>query len=270
MPRSPLRNGTNGIDTHSWMVRIVLVVYAMLGPACDDAGVPPESVAPPASAQAARSPDADAEPDEIDGCIPACGPTGIIEPGRLSPGEYETGWFFGGEMRLTVDAGWTSPEDSTGEFSVASHQDRILFWVDTYPVEDGRRVRVPMTAAGLLRGLRSSTQLDVSGSSEGSIGALPATVVDIRVAADAVNDERDNPWCRVRTCALFLGFPQWDGVFGIAGTEVQRFYLSDVTYGGVDHLFVAVISPDGSTDMGVFAPRAERVIATVRVPASPA
>jgi len=103
MPRSPLRNGTNGIDTHSWMVRIVLVVCAMLGPACDDAGVPPGSVAPPASAQAARSPDADAEPDEIDGCIPACGPTGIIEPGRLSPGEYETGWFFGGEMRLTVD-----------------------------------------------------------------------------------------------------------------------------------------------------------------------
>jgi hypothetical protein len=256
------------------MLRITLAVCALLVSACNGAGGPPGSGAPagdaPTPGQAAGSPDADAEPDKIEGCVPACGPIGIIEPGRLSPGEYETGWFFEGEMRLTVDAGWTSPEDSTGEFSVASHQDRILFWVDTYPVEDGRRVSAPMTAAGLLRGLRSSTQLDVSGSTEGSIGALPATLVDIRVAADAVNDERGNPWCRVKTCALFLGFPQWDGVFGIAGTEVQRFYLSDVTYGGVEHLFVAVISPDGSTDMGTFAPRAERVIATVRVPATPA
>ena len=91
---------------------------------------------------------------------------------------------------------------------------------------------------------------------------------DIRVAADAVNDERGNPWCHVRTCALFLGFPQWEADFGIAGTEVQRFYLSDVIYGGVDHLFVAVISPDGSTDMGTFARRAEGVIATVREPAT--
>jgi hypothetical protein len=64
-----------------------------------------------------------------------------------------------------------------------------------------------------------------------------------------------------------VGFPQWDGDFGIAGTQVQRFYLSDVTYGGVDHLFVAVVSPDDPADMKTFARRAELLLATVRVPA---
>jgi hypothetical protein len=115
--------------------------------------------------------------------------------------------------------------------------------------------------------MRASSRVDVSKTSSGSIGDLPATVVDVSVAPDTPNEE-DVAYCRKRTCVLFLGFPQWDGDWGIAGSQVQLFYLSDVTYGGAEHLFVAVVYPDDSADMKAFASTAEHLLTTVRVPAS--
>lgn len=69
---------------------------------------------------------------------------------------------------------------------------------------------------------------------------------------------------------MFLGFPQWDSDWGIESIQVQRFYLSDVEYGGVKHLFVAVIYPDKGSDMKTFAKIGEQLLRTVRVPATPA
>jgi hypothetical protein len=206
----------------------------------------------------------------IRGCVPAC-LSGIVDPGNLPEGEYKTVWFFGGEMRLTFERGWTSEQDSSGEFRTSPRhapEGDVLFWEDVYPVENGHRVKgVPRTALGLVDWLRSSTQLDVSAPIPGAIGTIPATIVDIRLAPDAVNED---PHCPARACALFVGFPQWEGTFGIAGRQVQRFYLADVTYGGRDHLFVAVIYPQRATDMGAFRAAGERLIATVRVHADPA
>ena len=191
-------------------------------------------------------------PDPIQGCVPSCNTPGLTEPGPLPPGTYETQWFFGGEMVVTLE------------------ENGVFFWEDVYPIEDGMRVDgVPPTAAGLLDWLTSSSQVDVSSPTRGTIGDLPATVVDVSLAPNAVNDE-DNAYCRDRTCALFLGFPQWDGPWGIAGGQVQRIYLTDVTYGGQDHLFVVVIYPDDPEDMKTFSGTAERLIDTVRVPATPA
>ena len=198
----------------------------------------------------------------------------ITEPGTLRAGEYETTWFFGGEMRVTLEKGWSSAEDSTGEFSlmpVDAPEDGIFFWEDVYPVVGGTRVHgVPDTADGLVEWLAESSQVNASSPRTGSIGSLPATVVDVSLAPDAVNDERDNPYCRERTCALFLGFPQWDGDWGIAGSQVQRFYVADVTYGGKEHLFTAVVYPDDPVDLSRFAARAEPILASVRVPAETA
>jgi hypothetical protein len=129
---------------------------------------------------------------------------------------------------------------------------------------------VPLTVAGLLDWLKSSSQLEASEPTRGTIGDLPATVVEVCLADDAVNDE-DNAYCRARTCALFLGFPRWDGTFGIAGPQVQRYYLSDVTYGGrYHHLFVAMLYGATSASMKTLRPSGEQLIGTVRVPASPA
>jgi hypothetical protein len=219
--------------------------------------------------------------EPLKGCVPACGETDSIEPGDLAEGVYQTEWFFGGEMQLTFDSGWTSREDSTGEFHASPLDDPdedILFWEDVYPVrppggattwaafDEPKRIEgVPLTVAGLLGWMRSSSQLDVSAPAHGAIGDLPATVVDVKVADDAVDDDPKN--CPVRACFNFVGFPQWDGPWGLA--YPARFYLSDVSYGGRDHLFVVAIYPAKPAHTRILG-RADRLISTVRVPAEPA
>jgi len=259
-----------------------LLTMALLGAACTS-----RSSTSASSGQSSAEPSSNSLSDvavELDGCMPACKDGNSIVPGELPEGEYDTVWFFGGQMRLTFHAGWTSREDSTGEFVAsplyAPDQNDVLFWEDVYPIEpkdvywdfpvkpnEMKPIKgVSRTAAGLLDWMRSSAQLQVSAPSSGTIGVLPATVVDVRVADDAVNDDPD---CPVHACVNFLGFPQWDGPWGIAGGPV-RFYLSDVTYGGRDHLFVAAIYPEDPADMKALGRAGERLIETVRVPASPA
>jgi len=138
-----------------------------------------------------------------------------------------------------------------------------------YPIEHDQRVAgVPMTVKGLLGWLQKTPQLDVSAPRHGTIGrGLPATVVDVSIAKDAKNEDPD---CPASTCILWLDFPQWDGNWGIAEPQIQRFYLSDVSYGGRKHLFIAVVYPDDPRDMNTFLPRAEKLIATTQVPATPA
>ena len=209
-------------------------------------------------------------PDPIEGCVPACSAPGLSRPGPL-PHPYETAWFFGGEMVISPEAQWSSHEDSTGEFALefgAMPKDIVVFWEDVYPVEHEKPVRgVPMTVDGLIDWMRNDPRLEVSKARNGSIGSLPATVVDVTVATDAENDD---PGCPTDVCALFLGFPQWDESWGIAEPQVQRFYLSDVEYGGQTHLFVGVVYPDDPADMERFLLEGEALLETVQVPAEPA
>lgn len=211
-------------------------------------------------------------PDPIDGCVPSCNQPGLSQPGAVDPGPYETQWFFGGEMVVTLDEPWGVHEDSTGEFALELDSDPaflVLFWEDVYPVVDERRVDgVPKTADGLLGWMRDDPRLDVSAPHQGEIGDVSATIVDVSIAATAKND--DPGGCPTDVCALWLGFPQWDGSFGIARPQVQRFYLSDVTYGGERHLFVAVVYPDDPADMESFLPHATDVIRSVQIPATAA
>ena len=144
----------------------------------------------------------------------------------------------------------------------------MLFWEDVYPIEHNKRVPgVPLTVKGLLGWLRHNPRLDVSAPRPGTIGrGLPATVVDVTIAKGAKNEDPD---CPTRTCILWLDYPQWDVNWGIAEPQVQRFYLSDVSYGGRKHLFIAVVYPNDPRDMKKFLPHAEHLIATVQVPATP-
>jgi hypothetical protein len=188
----------------------------------------------------------------------------------VGPGPYETEYFFGGRMRVTFTGAWTSGEDSTGEFTVkpkTTPQNGVFFWEDVYPVRSGNRVEgVSPTAADLLDWLRSTPALSTSAPSKGRLGKLPATVVDVSVSGNAKNEDSN---CPTRACVLFLGFPQWNGDWGIAYTQVQRFYLADVEYGGVKHLFLAIIYPDKGADLKSFAKTGEQLLRTVRVPATP-
>ena len=210
-------------------------------------------------------------PDSIQGCVPACNTPGLSRPGPLPPGPYETEWFFGGEMVITPAEPWSVHEDSTGEFALtldATPENGVYFWEDVYPVEDETRVDgVPLTVDGLLNWIHKDPRLEETAPQSGRIGDLPATVVDVTISKGTNNED---PACPTDTCVLWLGFPQWFGSWGIAEPQVQRFYLSDVTYGGKAHLFVAVVYPDDPADMQAFSPHGEDLLATVQVPATPA
>ena len=36
----------------------------------------------------------------------------------------------------------------------------------------------------------------------------------------------DDPTCPAKACANFLGYPQWDEPYGIAGKSISRIYLA--------------------------------------------
>ena len=209
-------------------------------------------------------------PDSIQGCVPSCNTPGLTRPGPLPPGPYETFFFFGGEMVVELNEPWSSHEDSTGEFALtldATPENGVFFWEDVYPVEDETRVDgVPMTVDGLLDWIHKDPRLEATAPQRGQIGDLPATILDVTISKGAKNEDSS---CPTDTCVLWLGFPQWDGSWGIAEPQVQRLYLSDVTYGGKTHLFVAVVYPDDPADMEAFSPQGEDLLATVQVPATP-
>jgi hypothetical protein len=261
------------------MRRIMLLTsaLALLAAACGSTG---ESQDPPSSPGASgggttASGSTAAEvpvPDPIRGCVPSCNPPGLTQPGPLPPGPYETQWFFGGEMVITPTESWNVHEDSTGEFALelgSTPWNAVYFWEDVYPLENDERVDgVPMTAGGLLDWIRENPRLEASKPHRGRIGDLPATVVDVSISEGTANEGGAD--CPVDVCIGWLGFPQWEGPWGIAVPQVQRVYLSEVAYGGKTHLFVALIYPDNPADMETFSPHAEDLLATVQVPASPA
>ena len=205
------------------------------------------------------------------GCIPECS-HGLTNPGALPAGRYQTSFFFGGAMTLILGPGWSSGEDSTGELSLSRTDrpdDGLFLWEDVYPVRAGNRrvTGVPNTAAGLLAWFKGNRELTTSHQAAARIGTLPAVSIDIGIAPGASNDD---PGCPVRVCKGFLNFPQRSENWGIAGSQLQRFRLADVSYGGQQHLLVAVTYSDKAADMAPYSAIVDPVLATVRTPANAA
>lgn len=210
----------------------------------------------------------------IPGCAPQCLPPRFVNPGNLPTGQYTTKYFFAGQMTLRFAKGWKSDEDSTGEFAAypkATPNARVIFWEDVYTltaVKPGTMRRdgpLRRTSASLVGWLQKNPNLAVSKPAPGKIGSIHARVVDVGLSANAVNDD---PGCPAKACVNFLRFPQWEEPYGIAGKSVTRFYLSDVHYGGVGHLFIVAVEAVGRAQLHAFLPAARKVVATVRVPVS--
>jgi hypothetical protein len=253
-------------------IAIVLGVVPVLVTACGSGGSP-SPTSPPSPAAAAASPSsATASPStsgKIRGCVPTC-ISGSANPGTVGPGPYTTQFFFGGQMHVTFKGVWESSEDSPGEFNAspkATPRNGVFFWEDVYPVDRGHIVKLRVTASGLLHYLQTSPTFVTSTPTSGKIGKLPATVVDVSLSNKA---KSELPGCPRKVCVGFLRFPQSLEDWGIASAQVQRFYLSDVEYGGRRHLLVAAIYPNYGTDMDIFAKVGEQLLRTVRVPAKPA
>ena len=247
------------------MLAALLIAVAV---ACSGGG----SGATATSASASAPTTTTTDPLAVPGCIPLCF-TGLMRPGPVPAGTFTTRWFFGGKLQITTQGEWTSHEDSSGEFAlspVATPANEVYLWLDVWPFAEGKRVQgVAPGAAGLLAALQRDDRLVVSNVTTGSIGALPATVFDLRVSDTAVDEEKPGD-CPTTVCVLPLSFEYWDGPWGIAKPQVQRFYLADVSYSGTQHLFVAVVYPDKPEDLDAFAPVGAQLLATVQVPVAPA
>ncbi|MDX6349286.1 MAG: hypothetical protein QOF84_4076 [Streptomyces sp.] len=212
-------------------------------------------------------------PTGIPGCAPEC-LSGISDPGTLKAGPYRTAHFLNGLLTLDLKGEWESHEDQPVEFSLAPQGNwdvhRVLFWSDIIPVgKNGKPAAgVPHTTAGMLAWLRTRQNVKVSAPRSDTIGtrSLPAEVVDIEVARDAVNEATD---CPVRACADFLTWPNaGENVYGIAEPAVLRLYLSDIGYGGSRHLLAVGVEGQSPADLKDFLPTAEQLIADADAPVS--
>jgi len=225
---------------------------------------------------AVRAQSGSATATQIPGCAPQCLAPALTRPGNLPAGKYKTRNFFAGQLTLSFPKGWFSGEDSTGEFTAWARSKpnaRLLFWEDVYAVSPSRPLGTwkragPLrrTSTSLLSWLQANRNLVVSKLGSDRIGMIHARVADVRVSDQAVNDD---PGCPAKACANFVQFPQWDGPYGIAGTQaVTRLYLADVRYGGARHLFAVAIEALSTRQLEAFLPTASKLIATVRVPAA--
>ena len=208
---------------------LLRLATAVLLTACASASPPGTSTLPTPTAE-----------PTLRGCVPDCLPGARRFPACIPAGDYQTANFFGGRMRVTLEQAMTSVEDSTGEFHLTpdnpdAFSRDILFWVDVYPWAESRSPpsEVP-SAADLVTQLAANPNLLVSEPIEGTIGKLPATIIDLSASDTAENQDAK---CPVPVCVNTVDFPQWDNPYAIADPMSTRWFLADVTYGGSDPPF---------------------------------
>ena len=190
---------------------------------------------------------------------------GLTVPGALDVGTYTTE-YFPAELSLAVPEGWSSKEDSTGEFALAhtgSGDADLLFWQDVDPVAfDGTPIDpVGPTAADLITWLKSNESLDVTEVGTAKVSGLTATVVDLEVAAGARNGD---PNCPSKACVDLLSYPLWTERWGIAMGMGVRLWAIDRPYG---NRLVIVAQTNDAASLPSFLKVAEPVLASVKLAA---
>jgi hypothetical protein len=258
---------------------VVLAAASLMAAACSGSGGGSASTsassAPVASASASVSiaaATADPSPSPIPGCLPGCVTPNLTRPGDLPAGDYTTKYFFGGQLTVTAPAGWTSFEDSTGEFGLqpeGPNDRRVLFWLDVYPIVDGPMTRVEGfdgTAKSLIEWIEANPNLTIIEKGASSIGGLDATALEFGRSPNAVNVDKGCP-AEIRPCVGLLSFPQWEGYYGVGGPFHVRIIAADVSWDGKSHAVYAVIDTDDDAVFAEIAPAATEMIEGARLPA---
>jgi hypothetical protein len=111
---------------------------------------------------------------------------------------------------------------------------------------------------------RHNPSLEASREAAATIGGIAARRIDLAVSKRATNDD---PQCPAATCVNIWGFPQWDHYNGIAGDDVYRQYLADVTYSGTRHVFSVTVEARDQAHLASRARAVEQLLRTLTVPA---
>ena len=261
---------------------VALILVSVLMAACSSSGG--GSAAPSAAASASSTPVASTSPSAsiaaattkpsptaIPGCLPGCGIPNLTRPGDLEAGDYTTKYFFGGQLTVTAPAGWTSFEDSTGEFGLqpnGPNDGRVMFWLDVYPIVDGPMTPVEGfdgTAKSMIDWIEANPNITVIEKVAASIGGLEATALEFGRSPKAVNVDEGCP-VEIRPCVSLVSFPQWEGQYGVAGPFHVRIIAADASWGGKSHGVYAVIDTDNDEVFARIAPAATEMIEGARLP----
>jgi hypothetical protein len=209
-------------------------------------------------------------PTSLPECLPGCVELNLARPGALAAGSYETRYFFGGQLVVTLpDATWSSKEDSTGEFDL--HRDAhagIEFWLDIYPVKDPSTERIDGydgTASALMDWVADNPNVKVVDRRPARIGRLAGELIDFERAPKAKNVD---PGCPVelQPCVGLFGFGQWDGTFSSGGPFKNRLYAADVSWGGTHHAVYAMLWADDVAFFDMFVPAAAVIVEGAGIP----
>ena len=170
---------------------------------------------------------------------------GVLTPGKA----YVTTDFLPHFTFSVADAGWENLVDGEGVFQllpIAAPGDVIAFFRDPRASGAGS-AGVGSTVEDIAAWLAANPLLEVTAPQPVTVGGLAGFSMEIRIAADATNQD---PSCPVQVCVIYLkGLDpsppvEWDWDWASAGTEVQRLYLvtsSDVV------VAIFVDSLDGAT-----------------------
>ena len=258
-----------------------LVPLAFALAACQASGQPTPSTAvaqaspsPVATAPGSAPPSAAASPaiTPIPGCLPACVTGERMVPGDLPAGDYTTRYFFGGQLTVTLPAGWSGFEDSTGEFGLRSPRGdggALLFWIDIYAAIDPGGEPVPgveRTVEGVLGWLRENPNLEVLKERPATLGGLTAIALDFGPAAGATNVDPGCP-AELRPCVGLFSYPEWGGGFFSEGGPFHlRLIAAEATWGGETHAVYAMIDALDDDDFAAMAPEMVEIIEGAQLP----
>ncbi|HET8784062.1 MAG TPA: hypothetical protein VFM38_00385 [Candidatus Limnocylindrales bacterium] len=231
------------------------------------------STGPSLAAASAKPSVAAPSPTPIPGCLPGCVTPDLDRPGDLDAGDYTTRHWFGEQFTITVPAGWTSFEDSTGEFGLqpkGPDDRKLLFWLDVYPVhDDGMATPIEGfdgTGKSLIAWVEANPNVKVIEKATGRMGDLEATTLELGRSPKAKNYD---PGCPVegRPCVGLFSFPQWgQGFYSVGGPFHIKVYAADVTWGGENHAIYAVIDANDDSIYAAIAPAATSMIEGARLP----
>ena len=253
------------------LVGLAFVVGACQAASSGGSGSEPPSLAASSAPSLAASPTTVPKPVSLP--RPTDIPTdGTCEEGHvclgvLAPGTAYTTTNFLPHVTFSVpDTGWENLVDGEGTFQllpIATPGDAIAFFREPRASGSGAS-SVGSTVDDLAAWLASNTLLEVTPPQAATIGGLTGVSMEIRIAADAQNQD---PSCPVQVCVPFMkGLDptppvEWNWDWGSAGTEVQRLYLVTWTDGTVVAIFVD--SLDG-TSFDALTAAAEVILQTVQ------
>jgi hypothetical protein len=176
-------------------------------------------------------------------------------------------------MKVTVPtSGWTIYEDHPGEFNLASPPGRLAgtsihFWLDPYvSTPDDRPIRtVGRTPTALIGWLRSNPDFVVSAPVRQRIAhGIRAASVDLDVSAAA---PRSDPGCP-GPCLDYFVWPRFGFVYGTGRGEPIRLFFATLGTNVKSHTFVISIDTPNADAFSAVVPIAEKIIDSVRLPAT--